>query len=140
MDLAASLSLMLHDYGTLLSPSGWAAMWSRPFGLLAPVHEAALRGADLATPQRMAEYFLLPSIAVWFQAFLLVQQGARGTKRQDGSNRLLRLAAGVVSLSLMARSYFSYRFTGESRVCAPSSGRSEREDECEQRVTLRRCM
>lgn len=93
-------------------------MWNKPFGLLAPVHEAALRGVDLATPQRMAEYFLLPSIAVWIQAMLLVQQGARGTKRQEGSNRVLRLGMGVIALSLMARSYFSYRFTGESRVCA----------------------
>lgn len=122
MDLSASLRQMANDYATLLTPSGLADMWSRPFGLLAPVHEAALRGVDLAQPQRLAEYFLLPAFAVWVQAFLLVQEGERGSKRQEGSNRLLRLAAGVVALMLMARSYFSYRFTGESRVCAECRG------------------
>lgn len=116
MDLRDNLLTLVSEYTTLTTPSGWIDMWSKPFGLLAPVHEAALRGRDLGTPQHMAEYFLLPSLGMWFQAYLLVREGARGSKRPDNGSRLVRLAAGIVTLSLMARSYFSYRFHGESTV------------------------
>lgn len=119
MDLRDNLSILLRQYASLAHASGWADMWARPFGLLAPVHEAALRGRnlDLTDPVAVATYFVLPSLALVLQAYLLVQPGAPGTPRPaPASSRLVRIGASLVTLSLMANAYFSYRFTRESRV------------------------
>jgi len=84
-----------------------------PFGILEPVHRAALAAQPLGSLASWAQYALLPLIPLYLQAYLLV-----GQTPHPG----LRLALGGIGIAVLVHGWLSFRFTSECLAGIESRG------------------